>query len=270
MLFGVAAVATAQTQDVVYLNNGGIIKGKIIEKTPAGTVKIETMCGSVFVYNAQEIKSVANEKMTSIYGKKIVDLPKNIFGIRGGALFAKATLGSFLNDESKRYFTTGYHVGGIYEVSLQKTNRWYFQTGVDFQYLRGKYTFVDELGWGDTPEENLVLTNTKAMYIEIPAMFTCKVELGKSVLLCPAIGAAYSVGLTGKYTYDAPGNEVFEEGNPFKDEGDYNPYFGRHSVSLKVALNLVVKKHLFIGCGIFANPLFGDHWGLSATVGYNF
>ena len=270
LVFGVAMAANAQTQDVVYLNNGSIIKGKIIEKTPAGAVKIETMCGSVFAYSGEQIQSMTTEKMTSIYGKKIVDLPKHIFGIRGGALFAKATLGSFLNEESKRYLRSGFHIGGIYEVSMQQTNRWYFQTGVDFQYLRGKYTFVDELGFGDTPEENRVLTNTKAMYIEIPAMFTCKVGLGKSVLLCPAIGAAYGLGLTGKYTYEAPGDEVFEQGNPFKDEGEYNPYFGRHILSLKVALNLVVKRHLFIGCGIFAQPLFGDHWGLSATVGYNF
>ena len=270
MVFGVATVATAQIQDVVYLNNGGIIKGKIIEKTPTGSVKIETMCGSVFAYSSQEIQSVTTEKMTSIYGKKIVDLPKNIFGVRGGALFAKASLGSFLNEEAKKHFVSGFHIGGTYEVSMQRTNRWYFQTGIDFQYLRGKYTFVDMLGFGDTPEENLVTTKSKAMYIEVPAMFTCKVELGKSVLLCPAIGAAYSLGLTGKYTYEAPGNEEFEEGNPFKDEGDYNPYFGRHILCLKAALNLVVKRHFFIGCGIFAQPLLGDHWGLSATVGYNF
>ena len=32
MVFGFAIVASAQTQDVVYLNNGSIIKGKIVEK----------------------------------------------------------------------------------------------------------------------------------------------------------------------------------------------------------------------------------------------
>lgn len=275
LVFGVATLATAQMQDVVYLNNGSIIKGKIIEKTPAGAVKIETMCGSVFAYSGEQIQSMTTEKMTSIYGKKIVDLPKHIFGIRGGALFAKATLGSFLDDASKKYLKTGFHIGGIYEVSLQNTNRWYFQTGLDFQYIRGKHTTVDELGfddfWDDEPlDDNTILTNTKAMYIEIPAMFTCKFELGKNLLLCPAFGLAYNLGLTGKYTYEAPSEGEYETGNPFNEDGDYNPLFGRHCVSFKAALNFVIKRHCFIGCGVFAHPLFGDHWGLSATVGYNF
>jgi hypothetical protein len=97
MVFGFAIVASAQTQDVVYLNNGSIIKGKIVEKSPTGIVKIQTMCGSVFAYNQQEIQSLATEKMTSIYGRKIVDLPKHIFGIRAGAMFSRAGLGGFLD-----------------------------------------------------------------------------------------------------------------------------------------------------------------------------
>lgn len=274
MVFGFAIVASAQTQDVVYLNNGSIIKGKIVEKTPTGTVKIETMCGSVFAYNQQEIQSLATEKMTSIYGRKIVDLPKHIFGIRAGAMFSRVGLGGFLDDFSKKYLLPGFHVGGTYELSITKTNRWYLQTGLDFQFLRGKYISYDDLYETDdiyaSELEYDKLVKSQAMYIEVPVMFTCKCDLGKGVLLCPSIGASYSVGLTGKYSYDAPFDEEYETGNPFNEVGDNNPLFGRHCFSLKVGLSVVVKQHYFIGCGAFVSPLFGDHLGFSATIGYNF
>jgi len=45
---------TQSTTDILYLQNGSIIKGKIIEKTN-DTTKIETCCGSIFAYTSVEI-----------------------------------------------------------------------------------------------------------------------------------------------------------------------------------------------------------------------
>ena len=45
-----------QTRDVIYLKNGSVIKGKIIEMNPSGNLKIETADGSLFVYRMDEIK----------------------------------------------------------------------------------------------------------------------------------------------------------------------------------------------------------------------
>ncbi|MBN1118272.1 MAG: hypothetical protein JXA77_13770 [Bacteroidales bacterium] len=50
--------------DVVYLHNGSIIKGKIVENLN-GNIKIETCCGSIFAYRAEDIDKVATEKYVS-------------------------------------------------------------------------------------------------------------------------------------------------------------------------------------------------------------
>ena len=49
--------------DVVHLNNGGIIKGEIIEMIPNDSVKIKTSDGSIFVYNMDEVTKIENEEL---------------------------------------------------------------------------------------------------------------------------------------------------------------------------------------------------------------
>ena len=49
-------------QDVVYLKNGSIIKGSVIEVIPNGSVKIQTQDGSLFVYDMKEVDRIVNEK----------------------------------------------------------------------------------------------------------------------------------------------------------------------------------------------------------------
>ena len=46
----------ADTIDVVYLKNGSIIKGMVIETIPNETIKIETADGSIFVYPFDEVE----------------------------------------------------------------------------------------------------------------------------------------------------------------------------------------------------------------------
>jgi len=51
------AFAQGSMQDVVYLINGSIIKGIIIEQVPNKSIKIQTKDGSVFFYRMDEIDS---------------------------------------------------------------------------------------------------------------------------------------------------------------------------------------------------------------------
>ena len=53
--------AQSNTEDVIYLKNGGIIRGKITDREPTGKVKVELMGGSVFVFQASEIDSLKKE-----------------------------------------------------------------------------------------------------------------------------------------------------------------------------------------------------------------
>ena len=48
--------------DVVYLKNGSIIKGKVIEVVPSESVKVQTQDGSLFVYSMDEIDRISNEE----------------------------------------------------------------------------------------------------------------------------------------------------------------------------------------------------------------
>ncbi len=61
----IASIAQAQQQqqmrDVVYLKNGSIIKGIIIEQVPNKSIKIQITDGSVFVYTLEEIEKMAKE-----------------------------------------------------------------------------------------------------------------------------------------------------------------------------------------------------------------
>ena len=50
------------TQDVVYLKDGSIIRGTIIEQTPGESLKIETADGSIFVYQMSEVERIAKEE----------------------------------------------------------------------------------------------------------------------------------------------------------------------------------------------------------------
>lgn len=62
MIF-VSSFAYAQTlQDAVYLNNGNIIRGIILEIVPNDFIKIKTYDGSVFVYKTKDILKIKKEE----------------------------------------------------------------------------------------------------------------------------------------------------------------------------------------------------------------
>ena len=50
-------------EDVLYLKNGGVIRGTIIEQVPGEHVKIELLGGSIFVFTEEEIDVVTKEPM---------------------------------------------------------------------------------------------------------------------------------------------------------------------------------------------------------------
>lgn len=59
VLAGGSLAARAQgTVDVVYLKNGSVIRGSVIEEIPGKTIKIQTADGSVFVYQMDQVVKV--------------------------------------------------------------------------------------------------------------------------------------------------------------------------------------------------------------------
>ena len=50
-----------ESQDVVYLKNGAVIRGEIIEQVPGESLKIQTRDGSIFVYKMEEVSKISKE-----------------------------------------------------------------------------------------------------------------------------------------------------------------------------------------------------------------
>lgn len=88
-----SAIAFAQQnnyQDVVYLKDGSIIRGIIIEQIPNKSIKIETVDKNVFVYQMDDIEKLTKEENKSGI-KPPLNLPqlKYTFGIRINPIGAK-------------------------------------------------------------------------------------------------------------------------------------------------------------------------------------
>jgi hypothetical protein len=58
---GMIADAQTNKQDVLYLKNGSIIRGMIVQFIPDSTVKIQTADGSLFVFPSVEIEKIQKE-----------------------------------------------------------------------------------------------------------------------------------------------------------------------------------------------------------------
>jgi hypothetical protein len=56
--------AQAYYEDVVYLHNGSIIRGTIVEQIPGERVSIRTSDGSVFVFPFEDVERIAKEPRT--------------------------------------------------------------------------------------------------------------------------------------------------------------------------------------------------------------
>jgi hypothetical protein len=62
VLTSVVLFAQGTYKEVVYLNNGSIIKGVILEQVPNESIKIQTADGSIFVYPMSEIQKITKEQ----------------------------------------------------------------------------------------------------------------------------------------------------------------------------------------------------------------
>jgi len=81
-----APLFAQQTEDVVYLKNGDIVWGTIVEQIPGESLKIQTADGSVFVYAMNEISKIVRE---SVMGTE-----EAATGVEIGTLFGLSHLSS--------------------------------------------------------------------------------------------------------------------------------------------------------------------------------
>lgn len=64
VLLGAAAMAQSY-RDVVYLHNGSVIRGQVVEHTIGDKLRVQTSDGSLFVYNSDEVRLIEKELFNS-------------------------------------------------------------------------------------------------------------------------------------------------------------------------------------------------------------
>jgi hypothetical protein len=65
LLLSLKSYAQNNLDEVVYLKNGGVVRGTIIEQIPNEKIKIQTADGNIFVYKFDEIEKITKEPKIS-------------------------------------------------------------------------------------------------------------------------------------------------------------------------------------------------------------
>ena len=143
------AFAQSSLQDVVYLKNGSIIRGDIIEMVPGETVKIMTADGSVFVHDFAQVEKFAKEQPVGTINKSAYSIEKKSPWLSGFLSFCIPGLGQFYNGENRKGWVdlatslggfTGMYAGAYMVVR-----------GAEYEYYYGE------------PKDGMVITGTVLM-----------------------------------------------------------------------------------------------------------
>lgn len=69
-LCGVAFGFSQNYQDVVYLKNGSVIRGVVVEQVPGVSLKVQASDGNMFVYEMSEVEKMTKEASPRQYGRQ--------------------------------------------------------------------------------------------------------------------------------------------------------------------------------------------------------
>lgn len=82
-IISVFTLSAQNYQEVVYLKNGSVIRGTIIEQQPNVLLKIKTADGSIFVYPMNEVEKITKEERTNRRSEKSNRARSDVKGYRG-------------------------------------------------------------------------------------------------------------------------------------------------------------------------------------------
>lgn len=108
----IASVSFAQNnfEEVVYLKNGSIIRGVIVEQVPDKTIKIATADGNLFVFRIDEIEKITKEIPTAT--NEVTATSEKRKGYLGGTVGVSFPVGDFAN-KSKGVAETGVQINVV-------------------------------------------------------------------------------------------------------------------------------------------------------------
>lgn len=112
-------IAQSDLEDVVYLKNGSIIRGVIIEQVPNKSIKIQTRDGNIFAYAIEEVERITKEGSPRSWQTK-----RNHSGAQLSSLIGYGTEDGYnfgLGVRIGASFSSGAYLGGVFVYHLGKS-----------------------------------------------------------------------------------------------------------------------------------------------------
>jgi hypothetical protein len=114
-----AAAAQTTMQDVLYLKNGSIIRGMIMQFIPDSTIKIQTIDGNVFVFPSLDIAKIQKEENPLVAQKKSDSAAVKEENSPLACVFAGVAVpGNDFSNGAEPGFTMGFQVHSNTEVGF--------------------------------------------------------------------------------------------------------------------------------------------------------
>ncbi len=136
LFFMCSNLSNAQNyEEVVYLNNGSIIRGIIIEFVPSQTIKIQSREGNIFVYNLSEIQKITKEFKVETKLPIISNTvsPQYNPGMSFLWSFILPGGGQFYNDQNgKGILMLGIHLASVSSMFYGLSDTEYIREGTDY------------------------------------------------------------------------------------------------------------------------------------------
>lgn len=108
-------------EDVVYLQNGSVLRGEILDSIPAGNIRVRILGGSVLVYPMAEVARIASEPSNNfvrILAEKHVPKSRGFYHLPQAALLFGENQWGDLNIGFTLQHTSGYRFNRFLGVGL--------------------------------------------------------------------------------------------------------------------------------------------------------
>ncbi len=171
---------TVSATGTVYLRNGSVVKGEIIEYIPNQTIKVRTSDGNLFTWSHDEIEKVTGEETDE-------EVPKNNRGNKRGRK-AKPPYVSPLDQGYSGQVTTEFFAGHFIGFTLATTHGFQFKDLVFVGVGGGlRHSTIESLGNLTVP----VFANVRIDAVSQKVSPILSVRAGRTIPLSEAVGGFY-------------------------------------------------------------------------------
>jgi TM2 domain-containing membrane protein YozV len=145
-IFSLNSIAQQRYEEVVYLKNGSIIRGTVIEQVPNVSLKIQTKDGNVFVYKMEEVEKITKEVAQNNFNNEYNETNSNYSGSEKSPALAVLLsamipgIGQYYNgDVTKGVIMNGLYIGGwvVFFTAAYETYddyNYYYYGGYNYSY----------------------------------------------------------------------------------------------------------------------------------------